>query len=294
LFVIYRTQLFNPADIDNVKKIQAGYKVQTLSDFLGTEPPPSAAVIDWIKPLTPETQKTSLDFFNILNWVLTYCPTVPSEVELMERFGKIGIGAAKTFDSSKLSPEMKQAFEDGRSDAFIAYEAGVKEINEGKLNPGDLWGTRKSMKNNYLNRWLGTIGIYANSEQEAYYPFYRVDRQGQALTGFNKYTMHFAEGEYPPVNAFWSLTMYVLSKSLLFANPINRYLINSPMVPNMKKDADGGMTIYIQNESPGKELEPNWLPAPKGPFTMYMRLYWPKEAALDGSWKKPELEIVQK
>ena len=83
--------------------------------------------------------------------------------------------------------------------------------------------------------------------------------------------------------------MYDLPQSLLVANPINRYLINSPMLPHMKKDADGGLTIYIQNESPGKDKESNWLPAPKGPFATYMRLYWPKEAALDGSWTKPEL-----
>ncbi len=87
--------------------------------------------------------------------------------------------------------------------------------------------------------------------------------------------------------------MYDLPKSLLVANPINRYLINSPMLPDLKKDTDGGLTLYIQNESPGKELESNWLPAPKGPFTMYMRLYWPAEAALDGSWKQPPLEKVK-
>jgi hypothetical protein len=98
---------------------------------------------------------------------------------------------------------------------------------------------------------------------------------------------------YPPVNAFWSLTMYDLPQSLLVANPLNRYLINSPMLPELKKDADGGLTMYIQNESPGKDLEPNWLPAPKGPFSMYLRMYWPKEAALDGSWQAPKVEMVK-
>jgi len=112
------------------------------------------------------------------------------------------------------------------------------------------------------------------------YPIYRVDSEGQALSGANRYTMHFAAGQYPPVHAFWSLTMYDVPQSLLVANPINRYLINSPMLPLMRKDADGGLTIYIQNESPGKDMESNWLPAPKGPFAMYMRLYWPAEAAL--------------
>ena len=106
------------------------------------------------------------------------------------------------------------------------------------------------------------------------YPVYRADSEGKPLSGANRYTLHFAAGQYPPVHAFWSATMYDLPQSLLVANPINRYLINSPMLPQMKKDADGGLTIYIQNESPGKDKESNWLPAPKGPFAMYMRLYW--------------------
>jgi hypothetical protein len=105
--------------------------------------------------------------------------------------------------------------------------------------------------------------------------------------------LHFAKGELPPVHAFWSMTMYELPKSLLVANPINRYLINSPMLPDLKRDADGGLTLYFQSESPGKDKESNWLPAPKGPFIMYMRLYWPAEAALDGKWKAPKVQMVK-
>jgi hypothetical protein len=87
--------------------------------------------------------------------------------------------------------------------------------------------------------------------------------------------------------------MYNLPESLLVANPINRYLINSPMLPQLHRDPDGGLTLLIQNESPGKDQEANWLPAPKGPFAMYMRLYWPKEAALDGQWTAPKLNKAQ-
>jgi hypothetical protein len=94
----------------------------------------------------------------------------------------------------------------------------------------------------------------------------------------------------PPVNAFWSLTLYELPSSLLFANALNRYLINSPMLPNLKRDPDGGITLFVQNESPGNGKEANWLPAPKGPFFMVMRLYWPKPAALTGKWKAPPLQ----
>jgi hypothetical protein len=287
---VYRTQLFNPADIDNVKEIQAGYKVETLSSFLGKAPPPPAPAVDFVKPLTRDEQNTSLEFFNIVNFVLGYCPTDPSEVELRERFARIGVVGGKSFDPSALSPELKKAIEQGRSDAWAEYAAGVKEFDEGKITSGDVFGTRQYMKNNYLYRWLATIGIYGNSKQEAMYPVYRVDSQGRELDGAYRYTLRFAPGQYPPVNAFWSLTMYELPQSLLVANPLNRYLINSPMMPELKKDADGGLTLYIQNDSPGKALESNWLPAPKGPFAMYMRLYWPKEAALSGQWKAPKLE----
>ena len=290
IIIVYRTQLFNPDDIDNVKEIQTGYKVQTLSAFLNTAAPKAAPAVDFIKPLTVETQKTSLEFFNIVNFVLQFCPTDPSETELMARFAKIGVGAGKNFDASRLSPEMKTAIEQGRADAYADFAGGVKLLNEGKLTSGDLFGTREYMKNNYLNRWLGTIGIYGNSKQEAIYPVYRIDSSGQKLDGANHYTLRFPPGQLPPVNAFWSLTMYDMPASLLVANPINRYLINSPMLPQLKRDADGGLTLLIQSHSPGKDMGANWLPSPKGPFAMYMRLYWPKEEALDGKWTAPPLK----
>ena len=140
IIVVYRTQLFNPGDIENVKKIQAGYKVEPLSAFLGTAAPKAAPAIDFIKPLTPETQKTSLEFFNILNFVLQFCPTDPSETELMARFAMIGVGAGKTFDPGKLSPEMKAAIEQGRDDAWVAFAEGVKQLDDGTLTSGrSLW-----------------------------------------------------------------------------------------------------------------------------------------------------------
>jgi hypothetical protein len=290
---VYRTQLFNPGDLDNVKKVQAGYKVQPLSAFLGTAAPKPAPAIGYMKPITHDEEKTSLELFSLLNFVLQFCPTDPTETELMARFAKIGIGAGKTFDPAKLSPEMKKAFEEGIGDAWKEFAGGVKLLDEGKVTSGDVFGTREFMKNNYLYRWLATIGIWGNSKQEAMYPVYRVDATGEKLSGATRYTLTFAKGKLPPVNAFWSLTIYELPGSWLVANPINRYLINSPMLPELKKNADGGLTVYIQNESPGKELESNWLPAPKGPFAMYMRLYWPKEAALDGSWKAPKLEMAK-
>ena len=127
-FPTYRTQLFDPGDIENVKKVQAGYKVQPLSAFLGQPAPKAAPAIDFIKPLTPAEEKTSPQFFNILNFVLQFCPTVPSETELMARFAKIGVGAGKTFDASKLSPEMKTAIEQGMADAWADF-AGLRRNN---------------------------------------------------------------------------------------------------------------------------------------------------------------------
>src|SRR6202795_2029155 len=147
-FPTYRTQLFDPADIDNVKKVQAGYKVQPLSAFRGQPAPKAAPAIDFIKPLTPAEEKTSPQFFNILNFVLQFCPTVPSEEALMARFAKIGIGAGKTFDASKLSPEMKTAIEQGMADSWAALVGLKKDVEEGKVNSGDVFGTRAYLKGN--------------------------------------------------------------------------------------------------------------------------------------------------
>jgi hypothetical protein len=294
VFALYRTQLFNPGDLDNVKRVQAGYEAQTLSAFLGTATPKAVPVIDFIKPLTPQEEKSSLQFFDILNFVLQFCPTNPSEAELMARFAKIDIGGGKTFDPSKLSPEMKTAIEDGITDAWADFGGFVKQVDAREVTSGDVFGTREYLKNNYLYRMgAAVMGIFGNSKQEAMYPVYGVDADGKKLNGANLYTLHFAARELPPVNAFWSLTMYELPASLLVANPINRYLINSTMLPQLKRDADGGLTLLIQNESPGKDKEANWLPAPKGPFIMYMRLYWPRPEALEGKWTPPSVETSQ-
>jgi hypothetical protein len=291
VFVGFRTQVFNPGDIDNVRKVQAGYKAQTLSAFLGQPAPAAAPTVDFIKPLTPAGQKTSPEFFNILNFVLQFCPTVPSEVELMARFAKIGVGAGKSLDASKLPPEMKTEIEQGMADAWAEMGALQKRIDAREVPMGDMLGTRAFLKNNYLYRMAAAVnGIYGNSRQEAMYEPFAIDSEGQKLEGTKRYTVRFPPGQLPPVNAFWSLTMYELPRSLLVANPLNRYLLNSPMLPQFKKDADGGLTFYIQNESPGADKESNWLPAPKVPFLMWLRLYWPKEEALEGKWAAPPLK----
>ena len=292
MLAVYRTQLFNPGDLDNVRKVQAGYHVQPLSAFLGQPAPEAAPAIDFIQPLTPETQKTSPGFFNVLNFILQFCPTVPSEKDLMARFATIGVGAGKTFDADRLPPEMKTAIEQGMADAWADFADLKKRVDAGEVTSGDLFGTREYLKNNYLYRMAAAVlGIFGNSKQEAMYPMYGVDADGQKLDGANRYLLRFAPGQLPPVNAFWSLTMYQMPESLLVANPLNRYLINSPMLPQLQKDPDGGLTILIQSESPGADQESNWLPAPQGPFFMAMRLYWPKPEASDGQWTAPPVRI---
>jgi hypothetical protein len=291
-FVLYRTQLFNPGDIENVKRIQAGYTVRPLSGFLGVPPPAAAPTVDFIKPLTAEQERASLRFFDVLNFILQFCPTDPSEKALMARFATIGVGAHKPFDANTLSPETRKAFEEGMADAWAAFNAYKKtQLDTGKKTSADGFGTRAALNNDYMSRMASAVlGIYGNSKDEALYPVYFVDSGNQQLDGANRYALRFAPGQLPPVNAFWSLTLYDLPASLLFANPLNRYLINSSMLPSLKRDADGGITLYIQNESPGADKEANWLPAPKGPFFTVLRLYWPKPAALTGKWKAPPLQ----
>ena len=289
----YRTQLFNPADLENVIKIQEGYKVQPLSEFLGQAAPAPAPAIDFYKPLDKEQERTSLSVFDELNFILQFCPTDSSEKELMARFAKIGIGAGKKFDTAALSPEIRDALKAGIRDAWKDYEElETTKINTGIVTSSDVFGTRAYLKNNYLYRMAAAIlGIYGNSKEEAMYPMYRVDAGGNPMDASkHKYIMHFAPGQLPPVNAFWSVTMYDLPASLLVSNPINRYLINSTMLQSLKQDRDGGLTIYIQHATPGKDKEANWLPAPDGPFWIAMRLYYPKEEALNGTWKQPPLD----
>jgi len=291
-FVLYRTQLFGPDDIENVKKIQAGYKVQPLSSFLNHPKPAPAPKVDFLKPLSAEEEKTSPAFFTVLNFLLQFCPTHPSETELMARFVTLGIGAGKTFDPQALSPELRAAVTDGMADAWNTFKEFKKtQLDTHKRSSADCFGTREHLKGSYLDRMAGAVlGIYGNSKEEAIYPAYFIDSQGKPLSGASRYTLRFASGQLPPVNAFWSLTLYALPASLLSANPLNRYLINSPMLPGLKADADGGYTLYVQNQTPGTDKEPNWLPAPAGPFFLVMRLYWPKPEAVDGKWKAPPLE----
>jgi hypothetical protein len=290
-FVLYRTQLFDASDIDTVKAIQAGYRVETLSAFLGQEARPVPPSVDFVKPLTAEAEKSSLEFFNVLDFALQFAPVNPAEIEIRARFAELGLDGTGTFDAKKLSPELTQAVEAGMADAWATFKTYKEtEVDTGKQSSADGFGTRQFLNGNYLARMSGAVlGIYGNSKDEALYPAYFIDAEMKPLTGTSNYTLHFGAEQLPPVNAFWSLTLYELPSSLLYANTFDRYLINSQMLDSLERDPDGGITLYVQHETPGPGKEANWLPAPSGPFFAVMRLYWPKETALDGVWKAPPM-----
>ncbi len=295
-WVQFRTQLLNSGDIEGVKQVQAGYKVQPLSSFLGKAGPPAAPATDFVKPLTREAQRTSPEFFRVLDFALRFCPVHPTEERVRARFAKLGIGSG-TFDPAKLSPSVREALEQGIADAWKEFADFKKaKIDTGLQTAFDGYGAREYvMQKGYIGRMTSAaLGIFGNSKEEAAYPAYYGDADGGPLNGAkNRYQLRFAPGQLPPVNSFWSITMYEMPASLLYANPLNRYLINSAMAPGLKRDTDGGVTLHLQNESPGKERESNWLPAPAGPFFVVMRLYWPKEEVLDGRWKEPPLQRVK-
>jgi len=296
----YRTQLFGPDDMPNVVKVQAGYKVQPLSAFLKQSAPPAAPTINFPK-INKELAKTG--FFNYLDFSLQFAPPGPEEKDIREKLARLGIGPGKKFDFKALSPEQQKAVVEGMTEgeakvkAFLA--GGVKDVNGWKI--GNWFGDRAFYEGNWLKRAAGAQGgIYGNDSIEATYPLTKTLVDGEPLDGSKyNYTLTFAAGQYPPVNAFWSVTMYDGKSQLLIKNPINRYLINSPMLPKLKKNADGSLTLYIQKNSPGKDKESNWLPAPNDLIYLVMRLYWPKTEAPsilpagEGTWKPPGIVKVK-
>ncbi|WP_027542819.1 DUF1254 domain-containing protein [Bradyrhizobium sp. WSM2254] len=290
----YRTQLFNPDDVENVRKVQAGYKVQTLSAYLNQPATTAAAAIDFPK-IDKELVKTN--FFEYLDFALQFAPAQENEKEIRAQLARIGVGPGKTINFKDLSLEDKLEIGLGMKEGERKIDETVanagKEINGWRVS--SMFGDSAFFNGDWLKRAAGAkAGIYGNDAEEATYPMTRLDGDGQALDGSkHNYTLTFPSGQLPPVKAFWSVTMYDGKTQLLIKNPIDRYLINSPMLPNLKKNADGSLTIYIQSKSPGAEKESNWLPAPDGPIYLAMRLYWPKTEPPSilpvgqGTWQPP-------
>jgi hypothetical protein len=292
--VAYRTQLFRPDDMPNVVKIQSGYKVQPLSTYLKQSAPPAVPAVDFPK-IDKELVKTG--FFDYLAFALQFAPAGPEEKEIRARLAKLGVEAGKKFDLAALSPEQKAALvagaKEGEGKIAKYLESGQKNINGWKV--GSLFGDATFYKGDWIKRAAAAqAGIYGNDAVEAMYPMTKTLANGEPLDASkNNYTLTFAKDQFPPVNAFWSVTMYDGKTQLLIKNPINRYLINSPMLPQMKKNADGGVTLYIQKDSPGADKESNWLPAPNDLVYVVMRLYYPKTEPPsilppgEGTWKPP-------
>lgn len=295
----YRTQLFNAADIDNVKAIQAKYEAKPLSAFLGEPAPAAAPTIDW-PAIDPSTEKK--DVLSYLPFLLQFAPpTGPAAVEvpLRTKFATIGIESGKPFPTIALSDADKAAM----AEAGTQAEATIKTKIENMGKPVNGWlvmtsgvGDREVYAGDWAQRAaVAVAGILANDPAEAVYPITRNDGDGQPLDGStSNYTLTFARDAFPPVNAFWSVTMYDGRTQLLIENPIDRYLVNSPMLPDLKTNADGSLTLYIQKDEPtDPDQKANWLPAPDGPIYMVMRLYWPKDEVLNGLWSPPAIKRVE-
>ena len=312
---VFRTQLFDAKDMDNVIKVQDGYKVEPLSAYLKQPAPAATPTPDWpslgkdaVKPhhdvldaLDKLEDKAFVEthFFDYLDFALQFAPAGPEEEATRARLASIGIGPGKKFAFKDLSLEHKAAI-------LLGMKEGNKKVDEkaatiGKAingwHVGSAFGDRAFYNGDWLLRAAAArAGIYGNDAIEAMYPMTKTLADGTPLDGSkHKYTLTFAKDQFPPVNAFWSVTMYDGKNQLLVKNPINRYLINSPMLSGMKKNKDGSLTLYIQKDSPGKDKEANWLPAPDGPIYLVMRLYWPKTEAPsilppgEGSWQPPAL-----
>lgn len=297
---IFRTQLFDPADIGNVKKVQAGYAARPLSAYLKKPAPAAPPAVNFPKI---DKELARIEFFEYLDFALQFAPAGPEEKAIRDRLARIGVGPGRTFDFRTLPPEHKAAVVAGMKEGAARVDKAVgafgKEVNGWRL--GSAFGDRSYYNGDWLLRAVAAkAGIYGNDAAEAVYPMTRTLPDGEALDGSrHDYEITFAAGQYPPVNAFWSITMYDGRTQLLIENPINRYLINSPMLKNLKKNPDGSLTIFIRHASPGKGKEANWLPAPNGPIYMVMRLYWPKTEAPsvlppgEGSWLPPAVRKVR-
>jgi hypothetical protein len=280
-FALCRTQLFDAADLPNVHAIQDGYRVRPLSQYLRRPAPAPAEPITRIKPMDVRKETGSFRFFAILNAMLSYMPVLDEERGLRAEFAAIGIAPGAAF-----APED----DDLRSAIGRGMGAGLQRMRRRAptvRSSAELFGSREHLGADYEIRAVGALlGIFGNAAEEYLGVGYQRDADGEAFHGRHQYRVKFEADKMPPVGAFWSLTVYTADK-FLYANAINRYVINSPMVPALSTDSDGGFTLYIQHDSPGADREANWLPAPAGDFGLTFRCYQPGPAIRDGSWQAP-------
>jgi hypothetical protein len=289
VFIIGRTKTDGPADYDAVHKIQAGYKITPLSQW-GKEPVPPEVKIDpdvdmKTPPKTQADNMPAAEYFAYAAELLKLHPPHITDQPIIARLKRAGFEVGKSFDLNKADPAVKKAFESAREDgqALMRWKVPTlaRVVDGWSLNT-DTMGV---YGNYYLKRAIiAQVGLGANLPEDAIYPLNLVDDTGKPLDGANTYTIHFDKGQTPPTNAFWSITLYDLD-GFQVANPLNRFAVSSWMP--FKTNADGSLDLYFQNATPGSEKEANWLPAPKGPFNLTMRIYGPKSDALTGKWNPP-------
>ena len=279
-------------DYDAVHKIQDEYSLTPLSRFGSPYTPPQGKVdpdIDMTTPVREQVNAMNAEtFFTTLAQLMKENPPAKEDGPIVAKMARIGVIPGDEFDMSKLETNVakgiKQAPKIGQ-EKMAAHLRSASRVNGWtfSLDTGR-YGT------DYLQRAaVAEVGLGANLPQDAIYPATSVDSSGKPLTGEGRYVIRFAKDQIPPVNGFWSLTMY--NPEFFFVeNPLNRYTL-SPRNP-LKYSVDGSLELYIQNKSPGKDKESNWLPAPEGNFILMLRLYWPKEALLDGSWTPPAVERI--
>jgi hypothetical protein len=288
-WIIGRVKTDGPADYDAVHKIQEALKITPLSRWGKTpEPVPFKADPSVDMKTPPKLQVDRMpasQFFAYAAELLKLNPPHLTDEPMIAQLKKIGIEPGKSFDISKVDPAVQRALDSAPQDAqkLMAWKlstlAGV--VNGWSMNT-DTMGV---YGNYYLKRAIVTeIGLGANLPEDAIYPINLFDSTRQPLDGANKYTIHFDKGATPPADAFWSITLYD-KDGFQVANGLNRFAVSSWMP--FKYNGDGSLDLYFQNESPGADLEANWLPAPRGPFNLTMRLYAPRSEALTGKWNPP-------
>jgi DNA sulfur modification protein DndE len=228
-------------------------------------------------------------FFNYINQLMVTNPPSDADAPAMEMFAKIGVGPGLKFDLNSFDTATQATLKEiPRMVIAHIYEV----LKSGVVKPVNGWsvafkGFGNAGTDYDLRMMVAFLGLGANIPEDAIYPTSALDSAGNPYSGTNKYVIHFAKGQTPPVNAFWSLTMYS-AEGYFIANPINRYAIGDRNP--LKYNADGSLDIYFQNASPGKDKENNWLPAPTGPFNLCLRLYWPKQEVVTGKWTPPPVK----
>jgi len=286
-----------PEDYKAVHALQDKFSVVPLSAYGKPYTPPEGKVDPNQDMKTPvREQVNAMDaaaYFKLLAELLKTNPPAAEDAPMVAKLAKIGIVPGQDFDTSKLDPAVTKALQGVPRPAQEKIMTEFKNISA-PVN-GWVYSTKLGIYGTeYPARAVVTaIGLGANRGQDAIYPTSETDADGKPYDGANKYVMHFDKGGMPPVDGFWSLTMYD-ADYFFVANKLNRYTLSSRN--KFKTNPDGSVDLYIQNASPGKDKESNWLPAPEGKFVLMLRLYWPKEtppSIIDGSWKPPAVKKVQ-